>query len=209
MRGVFPATLRFAAVSLLLLLSAPSRAQNTQAPLYIVNGEPMSEEQVKDIDPSDIVSNTLLPADEHTIAEYGEAANNGVVVIVLRYDTPPRFEVGGEQTGYSRYVGRMVKWDAESDPVARVIIAFRVEADGSVTVRDVLEATDKRLCRRVLKAMEEAPRWQPALKEGEGVATDHVLRITADVHVPDLSAVRRRGLLLAGVKSSARRQFFR
>lgn len=177
-RGVFPATLRFAAVSLLLLLSAPSRAQNTQAPLYIVNGEPMSEEQVKDIDPSDIVSNTLLPADEHTIAEYGEAANNGVVVIVLRYDTPPRFEVGGEQTGYSRYVGRMVKWDAESDPVARVIIAFRVEADGSVTVRDVLEATDKRLCRRVLKAMEEAPRWQPALKDGEGVATDHVLRIT-------------------------------
>lgn len=178
MRGVFSATLRFAAVSLLLLLSAPSRAQNTQAPLYIVNGEPMSEEQVKDIDPSDIVSNTLLPADEHTIAEYGEAANNGVVVIVLRYDTPPRFEVWGEQPGYSRYVGRMVKWDAESDPVARVIIAFRVEADGSVTVRDVLEATDKRLCRRVLKAMEEAPRWQPALKEGEGVATDHVLRIT-------------------------------
>lgn len=177
-RGVLSAPLRFAAVSLLLLLSAPSRAQNTQAPLYIVNGEPMSEEQVKDIDPSDIVSNTLLPADEHTIAEYGEAANNGVVVIVLRYDTPPRFEVGGEQTGYSRYVGRMVKWDAESDPVARVIIAFRVEADGSVTVRDVLEATDKRLCRRVLKAMEEAPRWQPALKEGEGVATDHVLRIT-------------------------------
>lgn len=177
-RGGLAATLRFSAAVLLLLLSAPLRAQNTQAPLYIVNGEPMSEEQVKEIDPSDIVSNTLLPADEHTIAEYGEAANNGVVVIVLRYDTPPRFEVGGEQTGYSRYVGRMVKWDAESDPVARVIIAFRVEADGSVTVRDVLEATDKRLCRRVLKAMEEAPRWQPALKEGKGVATDHVLRIT-------------------------------
>lgn len=176
--GRFPAALRFAAAALLLLLSAPSRAQNTQTPLYIVNGEPMSEEQVKEIDPSDIVSNTLLPADEHTIAEYGEAANNGVVVIVLRYDTPPRFEVGGEQTSYSRYVGRMVKWDADSDPVARVIIAFRVEADGSVTVRDVLEATDKRLCRRVLKAMEEAPRWQPALKDGEGVATDHVLRIT-------------------------------
>ena len=57
-------------------------------------------------------------------------------------------------------------------------LQYLVEADGSVTVRDVLEATDKRLCRRVLKAMEEAPRWQPALKDGEGVATDHVLRIT-------------------------------
>lgn len=156
----------------------PVQAQNVQVPLYIVNGERMSEEQVKDIDPSDIVSNTLLPANEQTIAEYGEEANNGVVVIVLRYDTPPRFEVGGERTGYSRYVAGMVKWDAESDPVARVVISFRVEADGSVTVRDVLEATDKRLCRRVLKAMEEAPRWSPALKDGEGVASDHVLRIT-------------------------------
>lgn len=156
----------------------PAWGQNMRAPLYIVNGERMSEEQVKDIDPSDIVSNTLLPADEQTIAEYGPEANNGVVVIVLRYDTPPRFEVDGEQTGYSRYVASRVEWDPESDPVARVIIAFRVEADGRVTVRDILEATDKRLCRRVLKAMEETPRWQPALKDGEGVATDHVLRIT-------------------------------
>lgn len=167
------------AVAVLLAAAwQPVQAQSGRAPLYIVNGERMSEEQVKDIDPSDIVSNTLLPADEQTIAEYGDEANNGVVVIVLRYDTPPRFEVGGEQTGYSRYVAGMVKWDAESDPVARVVISFRVETDGSVTVRDVLEATDKRLCRRVLKAMEEAPRWSPALKDGEGVATDHVLRIT-------------------------------
>lgn len=153
-----------------------ARAQ--QPPLYIVNGERMSEEQVKEIDPSDIVSNTLLPADEQTIAEYGEEANNGVMVIVLRYDTPPRFEVDGVQTGYSRYVAGVVKWEAGSDPVARVTIGFRVEADGSVTVRDILEATDKRLCRRVLKAIEEAPRWIPAMKDGEGVATDHVLRIT-------------------------------
>ena len=126
----------------------------------------------------DTLQSVYFSVPNETIAEYGEEANNGVVVIVLRYDTPPRFEVGGERTGYSRYVAGMVKWDAESDPVARVVISFRVEADGSVTVRDVLEATDKRLCRRVLKAMEEAPRWSPALKDGEGVATDHVLRIT-------------------------------
>lgn len=171
--------LRLLAVSLLALSAVvPLPAQNTQMPLYIVNGVRMSEDQVKEIDPSDIVSNTLLPADEQTIAEYGEQANNGVVVIVLRYDTPPRFEVDGEQTGYSRYVADMVKWDPESDPLARVIIAFTVEPDGSVSVRDVLEATDKRLCRRVLKAMEEAPRWIPAKKDGEGVATDHVLRVT-------------------------------
>ena len=62
--------------------------------------------------------------------------------------------------------------------VARVIISFAVAADGSVEVKDILEATDRRLLRRIQKALDEAPKWIPALKEGEGVATDHVLRIT-------------------------------
>ena len=34
-------------------------------PIYIVNGERMDEEQVRAIDPEDIVSNELLPADEY------------------------------------------------------------------------------------------------------------------------------------------------
>lgn len=157
--------------------AAAQSRRNGHAPIYIVNGERMSEEDVKEIDPADIVSNTLLPADEHTVAEYGDQAANGVIVIVLRYDTPARFEVDGQPAGYSDYIAGRVKWD-DTDPVARVIVSFTVKPDGSVAVKDVLEATDNRLRRRILKAMEEAPRWTPALKQGEGVATDHVLRIT-------------------------------
>lgn len=44
--------------------------------------------------------------------------------------------------------------------------------------REVLEASDKRLLRRVQKAMAEAPKWIPAMREGKGVETDHVLRLT-------------------------------
>ena len=38
-------------------------------PIYIVNGVRTSEEQVRLIDPDDIVGNTLLPADEESVAK--------------------------------------------------------------------------------------------------------------------------------------------
>ena len=164
---------------LFLALSAPDATAQSRKrmPLYIVNGEKMTEEQVKDINPKDIVDNHLLPADEQTIERYGHEAANGVVVITLRYDTPARFEIEGEVTKYSAYIADRVKWD-ETDPVARIIISFKVKADGSVAEFDILEATDKRLLRRIEKAMAEAPRWQPALKDGKGVEPTPLLKVT-------------------------------
>lgn len=163
---------------LLLLSTSDATAQSRKRlPLYIVNGERMSEEQVKGIHPKDIEDNHLLPADEQTIERYGHEAANGVVVITLRYDTPARFEIDGQTTNYSNYIADRVKWD-DTDPVARIIISFKVKADGTVSDNDVLEATDKRLLRRIEKAMAEAPRWRPALKDGKGVETTHLLKVT-------------------------------
>lgn len=163
----------------LLLLSAPDATAQSRKrlPLYIVNGERMSEEQVKGIHPKDIEDNHLLPADEQTIERYGHEAANGVVVITLRYDTPARFEIDGQTTNYSNYIADRVKWD-DTDPVARIIISFKVKPDGTISDNDVLEATDKRLLRRIEKAMAEAPRWKPALKDGKGVETTHLLKVT-------------------------------
>ena len=164
---------------LFLALYAPDATAQSRKrlPLYIVNGERMTEEQVKGIHPKDIEDNHLLPADEQTIERYGHEAANGVVVITLRYDTPARFEVDSQVTNYSNYIADRVKWD-DTDPVARIIISFKVKADGSVSDNDVLEATDKRLLRRIEKAMAEAPRWIPALKDGKGVETTHLLKVT-------------------------------
>lgn len=164
---------------LFLALSAPDATAQSRKrlPLYIVNGERMSEEQVKGIHPKDIEDNHLLPADEQTIERYGHEAANGVVVITLRYDTPARFEIDGQTTNYSNYIADRVKWD-DTDPVARIIISFKVKPDGTISDNDVLEATDKRLLRRIEKAMAEAPRWRPALKDGKGVETTHLLKVT-------------------------------
>ena len=79
-------SLRMAAIALLTLLATNVAAQEfvTRLPIYIVNGQRMSEEQVRKIDPSDIVDNKLLPADEESVALYGQDASTGVVVITLR-----------------------------------------------------------------------------------------------------------------------------
>lgn len=154
----------------------------------------MSEQEVKDIDPADIIDNKLLPVDEQVIAKYGNDASNGVIIITLRYDTPARFEVDGQEIAYSSFIADQVKW-SEMDGVARVIISFTFGEDGSIVHTDVLEATDKRLLRRIEQAMEEAPRWQPALKDGKGVQTEHLLRITLPKgrKMPREQVVRIRG----------------
>ena len=172
--------LRFIILCLLALVGiekVSAQIFETRLPIYIVNGERMSEEEVKAIHPADIVSNELLTVDEAVIEKYGHDAANGVVVITLRYDTPARFEVDGEDEKYSTYIAERVKW-SEIEDVARVVISFTVKADGTVEEKDVLEATDRRLLARIRKAMEEAPKWVPAQKDSQGVETDHILRIT-------------------------------
>ena len=157
--------------------SVEDSQQERRMPLYIVNGKRMSYADAKEISPRNILSEKMLPADEQTIEKYGAEASNGVVLITLRYDKPARFVLDGKEQRYSGYIAQQVKWE-DSDPVARVVIAFKVNADGSVSEREVLEASDKRLLRRVQKAMAEAPKWIPAMREGKGVETDHVLRLT-------------------------------
>lgn len=147
-------------------------------PIYIVNGERMSEEQVRLIDPEDIVDNTLLPADEESVAKYGQEASNGVLLITLRYDTPARFEIEGKPAQFGDYIAQRVKWEYPANPVARIVVKLKIAPDGSVTMGDVLEVTDKRLLKRITKALSESPRWVPALKDGKGLESEYTLRLT-------------------------------
>lgn len=160
--------------------SASAQIFEQRLPIYIVNGQRMSEEEVKAIHPADIVSNELLTVDEAVIEKYGHDAANGVVVITLRYDTAARFELDGQEARYSNYIAERVKWN-EADGVARVVMSFTVMADGSVKEKDVLEATDRRMLNRIRKVMATAPRWTPAKKAGKGIETDHILRITLPI----------------------------
>ena len=151
------------------LLGGPSlRAQH---PLYIVNGTP--REEIAEIDPDEIETIEELPADEESIARYGVQASNGVIVITLKYDSPAVFEGGGS---FADYIARQVEW-GRNEPAARVVLRYRIGPEGETSVGEILESTDSRLKRRVLKAVAEAPRWTPAMKNGRAVESEGVLRI--------------------------------
>lgn len=147
----------------------PARGQQ---PLYIVNG--VERTDIREIDPEIIERMEELPADEFTIARYGERASHGVVIITLKYDEPARFVA--DTAGFARYVARRVKWST-TDPTARVVLRYRIAEDGSLTILETLQSTDSRLKRRVEKVVEASPRWEPARKAGQAVATEGVLRI--------------------------------
>ncbi|MCM1150915.1 MAG: TonB-dependent receptor [Alistipes senegalensis] len=153
-----------------LIAALPLRAQ---APLYLVNGEERSPEEAAALETTEVERLEVLPADEETIARYGERASGGVFLITLRYDTPAIFT---DTLSFGDYIARRVKW-GNDEPAARVVLRYRVGAEGRAEVVEVLEATDGRLKRRVLKAVAEAPAWRPALKEGHPVETLHVLRV--------------------------------
>lgn len=149
-------------------------------PIYIVNGERMSEEQVRAIEPEDIVSNTMLPADEQTIEKYGPEASNGVIVISLRYDEAARFEVDGQQANFSNYIAQQIKW-GEMESVAQVIMRVSVNGEGVVSEKELLDSSDRRLLKRVRDAIENAPRWVPAKKDGKGIETQHLVRVIVPI----------------------------
>lgn len=148
-------------------------AAAAQEPLYIVNGAVRQE--IRSIPPEQIERIETLPADEETIAAYGPEAGNGVILLTLRYDRPARFP-HPDSLSFAEYVARQTAWK-ENDPAARIILRYAVDETGRTTIVEELEATDKRLLRRVRKAIEEAPAWEPATKNGTPVRTESVLRL--------------------------------
>lgn len=158
---------------LLILLFFCSAVLRTaaQQPLYIVNGE--EREEIRSIPPDDIEHVEALPADEQTIARYGDRAAGGVMLVTLRYDQPAVFSA---ETSLSEYIASNVTW-ADDEPVARVILRYTVTPEGKTVVDQELESTDSRLKRRILKALSEAPDWKPATKNGTPVESEGVLRI--------------------------------
>lgn len=163
---------RIAILAWVVYLAVTATAQpRKSAPLYIVNGA--ERESIADIPQSNIESIEQLEVDEQTIARYGERAENGVILISLRYDHEAEFTGGGS---FNDYIADHVKWPAHY-PAARVVIRYTIGADGTLTLGQTLEATDGRLRKKVVTAVKAAPAWKPATKEGKGVESEYVLSV--------------------------------
>ena len=84
----------------------------------LVGGKETTE--IRSIPPEDIENVEMLPADEETIARYGQRAVHGVMLITLRYDQPATFPA---DSTFGHYIASRVRWDA-SEPAARVEATF-------------------------------------------------------------------------------------
>lgn len=146
-------------------------AQKQTTPLYIVNGVEM--DSVKHIAEANIEHIDHLEANEATVAKYGERANNGVIVISLRYDKEAEF-TGGKSL--ADYISERVKWPKEYG-VARFVARYTIGTDGSFQLGSELESTDHQLRKRVLKVLQSLPKWEPATKQGKAVESEYILAV--------------------------------
>lgn len=157
--------------SFLMVCFVSVQAQSRTTPLYIVNGVEM--DSVRHIPEKNIEHIDHLPANEESVAKYGDRANNGVIIVTLRYDREAEF-TGGKPL--ADYVAERVKWP-ENFGVARFVARYTIEADGSFSLGSELESTDHQLRKRVLKVLQSLPKWQPATKQGKAVASEYVLAV--------------------------------
>lgn len=130
-------------------------------------------ESVKHIPERNIEHIDHLEANEATVAKYGERANNGVIIVTLRYDKEAKF-LGDKPL--ADYVSERVKWREEFG-VARFVARYTVGADGSFRLGEILQSTDHQLRKRVLKVLQSLPAWQPATKQGKAVESEYVLAV--------------------------------
>lgn len=154
--------------------AAAERSDDDRHPLYIVNGQRWSHSEVEDIPEDNILRIDTLPADEQTIARYGKEASRGVVLIDLCYDEEARF--GSGEQSFADYIASKVEWRSHHG-VQRFVARFVVSAEGRVRVTDELVSTNSQFRRRVLRAIETSPVWEPARKRGEAVESHHLLTL--------------------------------
>lgn len=148
-----------------------------QQPMYVVNG--VVVDGIDSIPQSDIESIDVLPADEETIAQWGMAASEGVIVVRLIYDTPASFSYEGTDN-FTTYLSKHVKWGANM-PAERVSLRVTIDTEGVAHVTEVLDSTSRQFLKRVMKAIDEAPRWQPAMRDGKPIESLHLVNLQLPV----------------------------
>ncbi len=158
----------------MLLCAANAVAQQ---PLYVVNG--VVVDGIESIPQSDIESIDVLPADEQTIAQWGMAASEGVILVRLIYDTPASFSYKGTDN-FTTYLSKHVKWGANM-PAERVSLRVTIDTEGVAHVTEVLDSTSRQFLKRVTKAISAAPHWQPAVRDGKPIESLHLVNLQLPV----------------------------
>jgi hypothetical protein len=157
----------------LIILSVCFNMASAQQPMYVVGGRVV--DSIEDIPHENIERIDVLPADDETIAQWGLGASEGVIIVTLRYDTPASFAAEG-YNNFTDYLAHTVKW-SDNNPAERVSLRLHIEASGRATISEVLQATSRNYLKRVERAIEEAPLWSPAMRDGVAVESIQLVNL--------------------------------
>ncbi|MBQ0081411.1 MAG: TonB-dependent receptor [Alistipes sp.] len=165
--------IRILAYILLILAQVYEASAESQkgTSLYIVNGVVMNN--VQSIPEDNIEKVEMLEASEENIAKYGEKANNGVIIITLKYDKEARFL---DADSLEDFIYENIKWDSRL-PVAKFSMRYTILPGGKFVAGKILENTDRRLQPRIMQLLKRKTKWQAATKQGQEVESDYVLNI--------------------------------
>lgn len=144
-----------------------------QQPMYVVNGQVV--DNIDNIPHEAIERIDVLPANEQTIAMWGSGAGEGVIIVRLRYDQEATF-CYEDFTSFTDYLASRVRWD-ENMPAERVSLRIVVDTQGSTSIVEVLESTSRQFLKRVERAISEAPKWQPAMRDGMAMESTHLVNL--------------------------------
>ena len=176
-----------------ILLSSAMLFAAEQKPLYVVDGEVASLEEVEKIPSDDIESMSIVRDDENILAEWSAKGNvsNGIVfietksgrdsLVFITAETMPKF-MDGDVQSFQMWVMQNIRYPEEAlskGLEGKVVVQFVVGKDGYIDT-DRLEFFDKcspLLHDEVVRVFEKAPRWTPAIQKGEAVAISYVIPV--------------------------------
>lgn len=158
---------------IVFVLSLTLQSLSAREPLYVVNGEVVAS--IDDIPHEDIESIDVLPADEESVALWGEGASEGVIMVRLRYDTPASFAADGYDN-FTEYLASVVNW-REPNAAERVSLRLTIGTDGRARISEVLQATSRQLLRRVERAIEDAPLWSAAMRNDVAIECQQLVNL--------------------------------
>ena len=156
-----------------ILSTLCSIAAYAYKPLYVVNG--VVVDSIEHIPHENIERIDNLPADEATIAKWGLEASEGVILVTLRYDTEAYFN-HDNYNNFTEYLASTVRWD-DTMSAERVSLRLVVDSNGKATISEVIDSSSKQFLKRVTKAINDAPLWSPAERNGAPVESLHLVNL--------------------------------
>lgn len=183
--------------SVIISVTSAWAGTNVQQPIYIVDGNVVSIEELKSIDSNDIESMTTIVDKEQLrfFEQYGDTSN-GVVVVSLKSrededmpfltaDVMPSF-MGGDLLTFRNWVMENLRYPQEALTLnldGDVIVSFVVSRDGYIDIDKIsfLKYSHDIFVNEVKRVIALSPRWTPAIQRGRTVPLSFVLPISFNI----------------------------